>query len=96
MPDCSCDNCQFIRRFGGHIMIDLWKKCNLCGRKYSDHVDWHCPEKTEWKLRCGARVVINKNGFEFEIVSGDAPGAVNFTEIPDLIKILQKIYGSEK
>ncbi len=92
---CDCDNCRLEERFGA-LVYNANAVCSLCGKQKRDHEFWHCPEKTEWKLRCGARVVIQKTGFDFEILADDAPGLVNFSEIPDLIKILQEIDGRER
>lgn len=94
-PNCHCDNCELEKRFGGWT-FSCDAVCMLCRKRFSEHNGYHCPEKKEWKLRCGARVVVNKNGFEFEILTGDAPGVVNFTEIPELIKILEEIGGKDE
>lgn len=94
---CDCDNCEYIRRFG--ITRNQWNtygmdtaKCKLCNNYMPEHNGWKCPEKTEWELPCGAKVMhLSKDYIEIE-----SPNRYRVFHLPSLRKILQEIEKREK
>ncbi len=102
-PDpCGCDNCEYIRRFGTFLLSsNSQERCRLCGNRYCEHTEWHCPEKKEWTLPSGVKVHRIKSYDGIKIVQdvGCTLCDAIYLGSPDykaLAKILQEIDGRER
>lgn len=96
-PDpCDCDNCEYEKRFGVlfHAQGTI---CRLCGMVFGKHEGYHCPEKKEWKLPNGAKIIKAefKDSWKIITASGNA-GKIYRDDIPMLIKAFEEIGGRER
>lgn len=92
---CSCDNCQYLKRFG-YTKKQMEKEshdwqCGLCKQMDYDHSGYHCPKEKEWKLPDGGIVKgAGPKWIEIKTTSRSNPTFILRDNISTLIEHLRR------